>query len=649
MSGFKTPTADIAREIWNRQNGETIDPSIDLSEYGLDENSDPMEVLRVSANIASGPSQSASPEYKNPTADVAREIWRRQNGETPDPSIDLSEYGLDENSDPMEVLRIASDLKESPGNVAPAGPSGNDEPETPAEPISSDANVGFVNNMNSIGGFVNNLGDFGNQLVQYYSDNKTESNAPNTPTENETVAEPNPYQDILDRYLDEYAAIGDFQYDANNPLSQYYDRTFRNAALLAQKNALASGGTNYSSTKQALANNAYNNTISQLGDLQSQLYQLAYDAYKTERNNALQNVEMARTLKNDADSQKYQEWYMKNTESEQERNQSNIDMDRQLSYASLSANYGNYDALAEITGLDFTKQETRDAFDDAYKQFQATGTLDGFKALGIDTSYIEQERQIEIAVRNATYGDYSGLEALGIDTTRLTRDDNVQLGLYLAQYGDYSFLEDALGVDLSAADYAYNLQIGLAAAEGGDYSYLDKMGFDTSKLKQNDALSLAVTAAEYGDFSKLGEILGVDLSDAQYAYNLQIGLTAAEGGDYSYLEGMGFDTSFMKQLNQKKLTTGSSGSGGGSSRGGSSGGKYISQSNLDSALEAYNIGGESNLYAYTETLLNKGYTEDQVAEIESYVWNQVIPKETYKELGYAFNSGFGVLNNLFNH
>lgn len=582
---------------------------------------------------------------KTPTADVAREIMRRKNGYEPNQNINLAEYGLDENSDPEEVLKTAAQLNPSPAAASPVGSSGMNDADNN---YSEDNNSGFVNNMKQIGNFVDTVGDIGNDFIQNYSDGQKNQNVIDSDPD-AVDNQPNPYQDILDKYVDEFVAIGDFQYDPDNPMAQYYDRSYRDAAELAKKNALAAGGTNYSSTKQALANSAYNHTISQLGDVQRQLYQLALDEYQAERSNSLQNIEMARTLKNDEDSQEYQEWYMKNTESEQERDQGNIDKDRQVSYASLAANYGNYDALSEITGLDFSDQKTRDSFNDAYILYQATGSLDGFKNLGIDTSYIEQERQVEIAVRNATYGDYSGLEELGIDTTKLTRDDNVSLGLTLAQFGDYSFLEDALGVDLSAADYAYNLQIGLAAAEGGDYSYLEKMGFDTSKLKQNDALSLAVTAAEYGDFSKLGEILGVDLSDAQYAYNLQIGLTAAEGGDYSYLEGMGFDTSFMKQLNQKKLTTGSSGRGGGSGSGGSSGGKYISQSNLDSALEAYNVGGESNLYAYTESLHNKGYTEDQVAEIESYVWNQVIPKENYKELGYAFNSGFGVLNNLFNH
>lgn len=395
----------------------------------------------------------------------------------------------------------------------------------------------------------------------------------NTPTSNNPVTPDNPVApdkaqeeksevDILiDKYLDEYQAIGDFVYDANNPLSQYYDRKYRNAALLNQQSAFAAGSGGYSSVKQALANNAYNQTISHLGDVQAQLYQLAMDAYQQKRSDARENLEMARALKNDELNEDYQKWTIENTQSEQERNQANIEADRALNNASLAASYGNYDALSKITGLDFSNQKNRDAFNDAYAMYQATGSLTGFKDLDIDTSYLESERTKEQAILAASYGDYSGLKNLGIDTSKITKNEEIQFALYLAEFGDYSRLE---------------------------------------------------------------ELLGGDLSNAAYANKLETGLAAAQAGDYSKLEEIGFDTTYIKKLNNLKLQSGSSGSGGGGGGIRSSGTmKYISQSNIDEAIEAYNVGGEDNLAYYLQKLAASGYTDEQIYSIAT----QVLPNE----------------------
>lgn len=364
---------------------------------------------------------------------------------------------------------------------------------------------------------------------------------------------------LIEQYLNEYKAIKDFSYDPNNPLAQYYDRTFKNAALLNQQNALAAGGTGYSSTKQALANSAYNSTIGELGNVQQQLYQIAKDEYQQKRADALNNIELARALKQDKLNEDYQKWTIENTEKEQERNQANIEAERTQQNAALAAQYGVYGPMSELTGVDFSSAEKRLAFDDAYQLYTATGDMSGFEELGVDTSKLTQDSLKEFALLKASVGDYSGLEAMGIDTTSLTKENNMQIALSLAQFGSYDMLEN---------------------------------------------------------------ILGADLSDAKYANKLEIGLAAAQAGDYSKLEEMGFDTSFIKKINDKQLSTGSSGGSGG----GTTKVQTITQKNIDDAIDAFNIGGESNLNAYLNQLYNQGYSEEQL-----YFIVEKISEEIYQE------------------
>ena len=328
---------------------------------------------------------------------------------------------------------------------------------------------------------------------------------------------------LIEQYLNEYRAIKDFSYDPNNPLAQYYDRAIKNAALLNQQNALASGGTGYSSTKQALANSAYNSTIGELSDVQQQLYQIAKDEYQQQRADALNNIELARALKQDKLNEDYQKWTIENTESEQERNQANIEAERTQQNAALAAQYGVYGPMSELTGLDFSSAEKRLAFDDAYQLFTATGDMSGFEALGVDTSKLTQDSLKEFALLKESYGDYSGLEALGVDTSTLTKENNIQIALSLAQFGSFDMLEDVLGADLSDAKYANNLETGLAAAQAGDYSKLESMGFDTSFIKKinNLKLSTGSTGGSGGaaKSTKVQVLTQKVIDDAVEAYN----------------------------------------------------------------------------------------------------------------------------------
>ena len=121
-----------------------------------------------------------------------------------------------------------------------------------------------------------------------------------------------------------------------------------------------------------------------------------------------------------------------------------------------------------------------------------------------------KSQDLSEAYAAAEAGDYSYLERLGIDTTGLRDDAALERAITQAQYGDYSGLQ-AMGIDVSKILREQELSEAYAAAEMGDYSKLQALGIDTTQALRNIQLQEAYAAAEMGDFSKLAA-LGVDIS-----------------------------------------------------------------------------------------------------------------------------------------
>lgn len=94
----------------------------------------------------------------------------------------------------------------------------------------------------------------------------------------------------------------------------------------------------------------------------------------------------------------------------------------------------------------------------------------------------------------------------------------------------------------------------ITAAQYGDYSKLNALGYNTSayeqSVKDSAALDKALTAAQYGDYSLLNQ-LGYDTSAVTKQEALDRAIALAELGDYSALRALGVDTSVLEASGNK--------------------------------------------------------------------------------------------------
>ena len=104
----------------------------------------------------------------------------------------------------------------------------------------------------------------------------------------------------------------------------------------------------------------------------------------------------------------------------------------------------------------------------------------------------------------------------------------------------------------------------LTAAQYGDYTKLNALGYNTSAYEQNAkdaaALDRAMAAAQYGDYSQLNA-LGIDTSSVKSQADLDYAIALAEIGDYSALKRLGVDTTRLEAADQQSAATGNGGGG----------------------------------------------------------------------------------------
>lgn len=99
----------------------------------------------------------------------------------------------------------------------------------------------------------------------------------------------------------------------------------------------------------------------------------------------------------------------------------------------------------------------------------------------------------------------------------------------------------------------------LTAAQYGDYTKLNALGYNTSSYEQNAkdaaALDRAMAAAQYGDYSQLNA-LGIDTSSVKSQADLDYAIALAEIGDYSALKRLGVDTTRLEAADREAATGG---------------------------------------------------------------------------------------------
>lgn len=299
-----------------------------------------------------------------------------------------------------------------------------------------------------------------------------------------------------------------FSYDKNNDESyKAYAKQYRREGSRATADALASAsaqsGGIASSYALTAANQAGNYYASQLADKIPELYDNAYNRYLNEyamKREALNSVQ-AETA---ADYDRYLgDYNVYNT-------------DRNFAYQKYQDEYDRARNLlndaAALEQQDYTRY--RDSVSDYQndRNFRYQQLLDT-----ISNNQYEDEKDYTRAQDKAIYRDYSGLEGYGFNM-------------------DAQRAQDALSDEYS------RLKIGSGYADLGDYGNVDRLGIDSTNLREDRKKALEQAILENQLTQK--QIANYDKAwaDDEYSRQLQLAELAAESGDYSKLKALGVDT-----------------------------------------------------------------------------------------------------------
>lgn len=230
---------------------------------------------------------------------------------------------------------------------------------------------------------------------------------------------PGSFQDSQ-RYLDALDAVtnfGAFEYDAEtDPLySQYrkqYSREGQRATADALGQAAAASGGLPSSYAQTAAGQAANYYAAQMTDKIPELYQIAYNKYLNDFNQANTKLDAART-----DNQQLYTRYLDEIDSQ------DLDRQRQLEFAQLGAQYGDYSHLGDL-GIDYDRSA-----EELEKLLQAAQLG---KSYGDDTAYRAALEKLGLPVpEKSAAGTYYGGGSGG---TGSGAEDEAESTLYQTLY-----------------------------------------------------------------------------------------------------------------------------------------------------------------------------------------------------------------------
>lgn len=274
---------------------------------------------------------------------------------------------------------------------------------------------------------------------------------------------PGSFQDSQ-RYLDALDAVtnfGAFEYDAEtDPLySQYrkqYSREGQRATADALGQAAAASGGLPSSYAQTAAGQAANYYAAQMTDKIPELYQIAYNKYLNDFNQANTKLDAART-----DNQQLYTRYLDEIDSQ------DLDRQRQLEFAQLGAQYGDYSHLGDL-GIDYDRSA-----EELEKLLQAAQLG---KSYGNDTAYRKYMETLGLPVpeKSATGTYYGGGTGKGTDDA----EDAAESTLYQTLFQS--------GIRSEAEAYEWLIRNGYNATQAGKLAgyfggLVDDGAFETGK------------------------------------------------------------------------------------------------------------------------------------------------------------------------
>lgn len=320
--------------------------------------------------------------------------------------------------------RRAEELRASYGNYT-GGKDGSGFTLTPLSPGS----FTYDKAPTYTGSYDSNINDLWNQQLNYgsftYADAPTYTNR---------------YDDTIQELIQDILNREDFSYDpATDPLYQNYRKQYTREGQRATEDALgaasaASGGlpSSYASTAAGQAGNYY---AAQMTDKIPELYQLAYNQYLNDYNMQLSDLGVVQGAEQ-SDYDKYlNQLSQYNTDRNFDynawRDQYNIiNNNLQTALGMSDSEYNRYlnDLNQYNTDRNFAynqfmdeissqEQERQNALQEAIYQAQYANDWSGLADRGWDVSSnpTDWERQYNLALLAAEYGDYSGLRALGIN------------------------------------------------------------------------------------------------------------------------------------------------------------------------------------------------------------------------------------------
>ena len=158
------------------------------------------------------------------------------------------------------------------------------------------------------------------------------------------------------------------------------------------------------------------------------------------------------------------------------------------------------------------------------------------KKLKNEITYEEENRLWEIAQIFAQYEDYSKINELGVDTTQLEADEAAARDWTLKQQAQQE-------IEWGQQNETYELE------KEWNEILKKRQQQEWTQEDENRALEIALTAAQYKDYSKLSA-LGFNMATQQQRDKLDLALQWMNLGDFSLLEELGIKTDYLRKMQQ---------------------------------------------------------------------------------------------------
>ena len=324
----------------------------------------------------------------------------------------------------------------------------------------------------------------------------------------------NQYQDLIDELRGRILEQDPFSYDAeSDPLYQQYRDSYTRGGQQAMRDALgqlsARTGGLASSYAGSAAQQTYDGYMSALSDKIPELRQLAYQMYQDEGEKQRLNVEMIAALERE-DYNKYQDLL------------SQYNTDRSLAYQQYTDQLAQYNTDRNFSYNQQQDQLDRQERDRAFDWQVYNGLLDRLQYAdettwnrGVYQDETDYKRDLDRAALLASSGDFSGygeLWGLSEEQTRQLAEDYAwqqgtdrdqaaqELADWYAQYGDFSKLGE-LGVDTGflRQQQAASLYGGSSGGSGRSYSGSGSGGGSSGGGTGADWSSVEAWAERYGE------------------------------------------------------------------------------------------------------------------------------------------------------